>query len=45
MEKLILFSLCLTPKLLDRLDPLYDILNFIANLSKAFLKLLLLYAI
>jgi len=44
-EKLILFSLCLTPNLLDRSDPLYRILNFITDLSKVFLKLLLLFAI
>jgi len=34
-----------SPKLLDKSDPLYDILNFIADLSKTFLKLLLVYAI
>ena len=44
-EKLILFSLCLTPNLLDRSDPLYRILNFITDLSKTFPKSLLLYEI
>ena len=33
------------PQLLEKSDPFWDILNFIADLSKTFLKLVLLYAI
>ena len=44
-QKVILFSLCLTPKLLEKSDPFKGNLNFVVDLSKPFLKSLLLYAI
>jgi len=44
-QKLILFSVRLTPKLLEKSDPFKDIFNFIADLSKTFPKSLLLYPI